>query len=197
MLNYAQFSSAKSIAKSKLMQAEVFDEEKVVKSFSKFRQDAAEVQDIVNETWLRVEYDNAKRQAVQGEQFRGYQEDADLYPYWVYRGVMDDREREEHVELEGKVFRIGDDEGDDVFPPADWNCRCSGDSCDSDYLRENKLTVATPEETKKYLENNVDPQFRYNPAVQGMLPKEGSYFDVAGDLNSLSAKNYDLDSDID
>jgi hypothetical protein len=131
-----------------------------------------------------------------GEQFRQMMEDKELYPYWVYKGMMDDRERPEHVELEGKVFRIGDPEGDSCWPPNDWNCRCEGESVDDDYLGEKGLKPVTSEEINKFLDEDVDEQFRSNPAVDGSLPSTGSYFDVMGSANEGNAGMFGMD-DID
>lgn len=194
MLNAAQFSAAKSAAEAKILQTALFDADKNFLPYSKFNDKAKEITNIFQETWLRVEYDMCKRQTVQGEAFRQMKADADLYPYWVYHGVMDDREREEHVEMEGLVFRIGDPAGDAVYPPADWNCRCSGDPVDDQYLEENNLRPLTNDEAEEVLNTKVDEQFRYNPAEQGMLPKTGSYFDVVGSANELDFKNFDLPS---
>ena len=132
-----------------------------------------------------------------GEQFRDFQADADLYPYWVYHGVMDGKEREEHVAMEGLVFRIGDSDGDFCYPPNDWNCRCSADAVDDDYLKENKLSALSNEEAKGYLDTDVDPQFRSNPAIQGSLPNTGSYFEVMGSANEGNASLFDLPRSID
>jgi SPP1 gp7 family putative phage head morphogenesis protein len=41
---------------------------------------------------------------------------------WQYVAVMDDRTREEHADLDGQLFPVG--EGAEVFPPWDFNCRC-------------------------------------------------------------------------
>lgn len=192
MLNTAQFSAAKSAAEGKLMQAQVFDEEGNVKSFSKFKKDATEISDISQETWLRVERDMCVRQAVQGESFRRMQDDSDLYPFWVYKGVMDDREREDHVELEDQVFRIGDPAGDACYPPNDWNCRCSGESIDEDEVGEKGYKVNSDSEASKLLEDNIDDQFRYNSAVQGTMPNTGSYFDAMGSANEGNTKLFHL-----
>jgi SPP1 gp7 family putative phage head morphogenesis protein len=192
MLNGAQFSAAKTAAEGKMLQSAVFDEENQVKSFSKYEKDAKEITDISQKTWLRVEYETCRRQAVQGEQFRQMQNDADLYPYWVYRGMMDDREREDHVEMEGLVFKIGDSAADDCFPPNDFNCRCSAETVDDDYLSENKLTTLSNDQAKQYRDDNVDEQFRYNAGVDGMMPSDGSYFDVLGSANDADYKTFDM-----
>ena len=170
----------------------MFDEEKKIKPYHKFKKDAKEITQIVDETWLRVENEMCKRQCVQSELFRQMKDDADLYPFWVYKGVMDDREREDHVELEDKVFKIGDPEGDACFPPNDWNCRCNGEAIDEDEVKDNEYKVLSNSEAKQFLDTDVDEQFRYNPANQGMMPNNGSYFKAMNSANSGNADLFDL-----
>lgn len=190
MLNAAQFSAAKSAAESKMLQSAIYNEDKTIKSYSQFAKDAQEITDISQKTWLRVEYEMCKRQTVQSEAFRQMQTDADLYPFWIYKGMMDDREREDHVEMEGQVFRIGDPAGDSCFPPNDWNCRCDGESADGDEIDEKGLSVNNNEQAKGFLDSDVDDQFRYNPAVQGPMPNNGSYFDATASANELNHTNF-------
>ena len=196
-LNSYQFSAAKSASEAKMLQAAVFDEKKAVKSFSQFKKDAQEICDIQQKTWLRVEREMCVRQAVQSEVFRSMQEDADLYPYWIYKGAMDSRERPEHVAMEGKVFKIGSPSGDACFPPNDWNCRCSGEAID-DNEKGNKKALSN-QEAKEILDRDVDEQFRYNPANEGMMPKTGSYFQALpnanqGNKNIFGLKNIEADN---
>lgn len=122
MLNSAQFSASKSVAVNKLMKEALFDEDGVRKGYSAFKRDAKEITDIVNSTWLRTEYDTSVRQAVAGQQFISYRENASIYPFWVYLETTSEHPREDHLELVGNVYRIGDPEGDMVFPPNGFNC---------------------------------------------------------------------------
>lgn len=186
MLNYTQFSAAKSLDQSKQLQAVLFNENGTVKGFSKFTKDAESIVHQQNEVWLRVEYDTARKQAVAADQWNDMVANSDYYPYWVYRGMMDSRERPDHVDLEGKTYRIGDAYGDSVFPPADFNCRCVGEPADD---RTAKY-VRTTNQAKSDLEKYVDEQFRYNPAKQGMLPKIGGYF--KDEINSANDFSYKL-----
>lgn len=192
MLNTAQFSAAKSFSEAKIMQSEVFDGQRL-KSFQEFSKDVNEIVDIQQQTWLRVEYDTCRKNAIAGSRWAQMMEGAALYPYWVWRGRMDKRERPEHVEMEGKVFRKGDPAGDKCFPPADWNCRCEGEDVDDLYLEENKVQPATPDEARELLDQHVAENFRYNPAQQGPLPNEHSYFDLFDNANMGSAKLFGLD----
>lgn len=198
--NLYQFSAARSVEKAKAMQAAVYDADGKLRSWSKFKDAADEIQHTQNKVWLRVERDNCARQAVMAQRFTDMREDADLYPYWRYSGRLDSRERPEHRALEGLIFRIGDYYGDSMFPPSDWNCRCTGVPCDDLYLRDRNRVVQSNDQARGWLEGIdpadgkpfVDPQFRYNPADQGMLPKVGDQFVDFKNANLGNADLFDI-----
>jgi SPP1 gp7 family putative phage head morphogenesis protein len=183
MLNAYQFSSAKSVTKTKLMQRAVYKSDGSLKPWNQFRDDAAKIQKTVNENWLRVERDMCARSSIMADKWADMIADADLYPYWIYSGRLDSRERPEHRALEGLMFRIGDPYGDAMCPPEDWNCRCRPLPKDDRYVRANNRSIQTDAQARAWLngvdENGkpfVDPQFRYNPYETGMMPHNGSYF---------------------
>lgn len=191
MLNTAQFSAAKSVSEGKLLQDAVFDGKRL-RSYQEYQKAAQDITDINQKTWLRVEYETCRRNAVSGSKFAQMQADADLYPYWIYIGRMDSRERPDHVALEKKVFRVGDPAGDACYPPNGWNCRCEGDPVDEYYLKDNNVRYVTNDEAKQLLQSDVEENFRYNAAVQGPLPNEHSYFDVFPDANHGSSNLFDM-----
>lgn len=43
-------------------------------------------------------------------------------PFWLYSAINDDRTREEHAALDGRVFRKDDSTARLLLPPASWNC---------------------------------------------------------------------------
>jgi SPP1 gp7 family putative phage head morphogenesis protein len=45
----------------------------------------------------------------------------DRFPLWQYSAIHDSRTRLSHLELDGRIFRVG--EG--PIPPIDYNCRCT------------------------------------------------------------------------
>lgn len=187
MTNIAQFSAAKSYSEARMLQDAVFDRAGKVRSYREFEREATSITDIQQKTWLRVEYETCRRNAISGSKFAQMQEDADLYPYWIYKGRMDGRERPDHVAMEGKIFRIGDPAGDACFPPNDWNCRCVGDPIDAAELERTGQRAQTDKEAKTLLEDNVDEQFRYNAATQGPLPNDHSYMDNFRSANEGNA----------
>ena len=48
-----------------------------------------------------------------------------LRPFWLYVTANDERVRDAHKELEGRVFEAGSAEGKAYFPPLGYNCRCT------------------------------------------------------------------------
>jgi SPP1 gp7 family putative phage head morphogenesis protein len=184
MQNAYQFSASRNQETTAKLQSAVFKDGQV-QSFNKFKRDAEQICNVENEVHLRVEYETCRTAAVGGERWRQIEKLKDYYPYWVYRGVMDNREREDHVELEGKVYRIGDKNGDQIFFPNGFNCRCDGVSIDDDRIEEEGLSIRTENEAAQDLKNNVDEQFRFNPAHQGMLPKKDVTNGNSWDANSF------------
>lgn len=194
ILNVVQFSAAKTVTEGKLMQAAIYKPNGTVRDFNTFEKECRKITTISNEIWLRVELESHKRQVVMGEQFSRMVADKEYYPYWIWVGRMDGRERQEHVEMEKKVFRIGDPAGDKCYPPADFNCRCDGEAVDDDYLRENGLAVLTGAEALKHLEENISEPFRMNPAIDGTMPRAGSYFEAIKSANDLNYQTFGLNS---
>lgn len=191
MLNNAQFSSAKSVAINGMMKTQLFDDKGVRKSFSAFKSDCKAITDISNDTWLRTEYDTSLRTAIAGEQFRSFKEDSDLYGWWLYLETTSAHPREEHLLLVGNVYKIGDPEGDDVFPPNGFSCSCGAEQVDEQYLKDNNKTPRTNDEAKEDLVNGVPEQFRFNPYKQGILPKEGhSYFNALPNANEADGSMF-------
>lgn len=195
MLNSAQFAAAKQAAENELLKkaAEIIDPEGNGRSYEKYKPIAENICARSKDTWLRVEYDTARNNAVSGAQFKRMQDDSEFYPIWRYKGAMDSRERPEHVEMEGIVFKIGDPAGDACFPPLDWNCRCVGIQEDARYLQQTGAQVQSNEQATALMEKNVAPEFRFNAANQGNLPKENhSYFEALGNANDANRSTFGL-----
>lgn len=192
MLNAYQFSAAKSVAVNGMMKSTLFDDKGVRKGYSAFKRDASAITDIVNDIWLRTEYDTSIRLAVAGDQFRQYKEDSDIYPYWVYLETTSAHPREDHLTLVGNIYKIGSPESDAVFPPGGWNCSCGSEQIDDQYLDEKGLIARTEEQASEDLKE-IDPQFRFNASTQGILPKEGhSYFQALSSANDADGNTFGI-----
>lgn len=192
-MNSTQFSASKSVAENKMMKELLFNEDGVRKGFSQYKRDCKEVVNIFQETWLRIEYDTAIGLAITGQQFISYRENKELYPYWIYLETNSANPRIEHLELVGNIYRIGDPEGDDCHPKNGFNCDCGSEQVDDQYLEDNGKSVLTNEEAKVSLEH-VDPQFRFNSANQGILPRQGhSYFQALSSANEANGDIFNID----
>jgi hypothetical protein len=192
MLNAYQFSAAKTASTQKTLQYLVYDSKKELKPFKDYYEDAEKVTNIVCDTWMRTEYDNASKCAVAGEEYQRFDSDKDLYPYWVFHTSSQHDKEDECDDLDGMVFQIGDDEGDRCFPPNHWSCQCVVEQADSDDVKENDYHFANDEDTQEFLRNSVDEDFRFNPGKQ-CLPNEGNYFDDLPSANDSNWKLFDVE----
>lgn len=178
MLNAFQFSAAKSVSELKTLQSLVFGKNGEKISFDEYKDQALKVVSQFNEQWLRVEYDMASRGAVMAEKWQSMWKDRDLYPNYIFRTRKDNRVRPEHAELEGKVFKLESAQGQEFYPPLDWNCRCTVEQTDEG-------TPLTADEAAKY-RDNIGPGFEGNVGIDGILPitKSGSsYFQALKNAN--------------
>lgn len=66
-------------------------------------------------------------------------------PYWRYRTVGDERVRETHRAMDGKIFPADDPIWDRWYPPNGFQCRCSVESLsEADMRREHREVDAAP-----------------------------------------------------
>ena len=58
------------------------------------------------------------------EQYRNLQEMKDVFPYWQYKTMGDEKVRSSHAALDGLILPADDPFWRDHYPPWEWNCRC-------------------------------------------------------------------------
>lgn len=94
--------------------------------------------------------------------YKAMTDNIDDRPYWMYNAVLDSNTRPSHRALHGKVFRADDPIWDKIYPPNDWNCRCSVIPLDDDDLKEMNLKpIKGSDELVKKI--NPGKGWDYNP----------------------------------
>ena len=192
MLNAYQFSAAKTASEAKALQYIVYNEKKELKPYEEFYKDAEKITDIVNDTWFRTEYDNCSRSAVMADEWRSLDENKDLYPYWVFHTTPEHAIDDDCDDMNEMVFRIGDDDSDNCFPPLHFNCQCYTEPADDADVEENNYHIASDEEAQEFLRNSVDEDFSFNPGIQGTMPNTGDYFEDLPNANKADWKLFDI-----
>ena len=118
--NLFHFSAAKTLAEVNELNR-LFRESK---GFNNFRKKAKGVTRVFNEQWLRTEYGTAVSVAESASTYRRLMAQTNVFPFWEYRTVGDNRVRQEHRDLEGVILPIEDPRWQKIMPPNGWNCRC-------------------------------------------------------------------------
>lgn len=94
------------------------------KSVKEFKIAAKQITDVFNDRWLESEYNTALLSAQATTTYYRLLSKIDLYPYWQYKTIGDDRVREAHAALDGLILPWNSPFWNKIFPPNDWNCRC-------------------------------------------------------------------------
>ena len=118
--NLFHFSASKTLAEVNELNR-LFRESK---GFDDFRKRAKGVTRVFNEQWLRTEYGTAVSVAESASTYRRLVAQANVFPFWEYRTVGDNRVRQEHRDLEGLILPTDDPRWKKIMPPNGWNCRC-------------------------------------------------------------------------
>lgn len=79
------------------------------------------------------------------------------FPAWQFMAILDDRVRDDHAMLDGKIFARDDTAN---FPPLDYNCRCVASPVDKAEFDEQGYAIDPPEDA-------AAPEFK-NTAVEGL-----------------------------
>lgn len=118
--NLYHFSAAKTLA-------EIQQLNQLYRSssgFEEYYQQAKELCGKYQKGWARTEYETARLTAESSANYQRLRAQTDLFPYWEYRTVGDERVREEHAELDGTILPANDPRWQKIYPPNGWKCRC-------------------------------------------------------------------------
>ena len=106
------------------MNSFLVDEKGKISSYSEFKRKVDVVHNKYNRNYLQAEYQTAKRSAQAVRQWKGFEDNQDLFPNLKYMTVDDDNVRLDHEKLHGVIKPVNDPFWDIHYPPNGWRCRC-------------------------------------------------------------------------
>jgi SPP1 gp7 family putative phage head morphogenesis protein len=163
-------------------------------SFEDFRKKAEGVTEVFNKTWLQTEYETAYLTAESSALFHRLAQQTDIFPYWEYRTVGDNKVRPEHRTLNGLILPANDPRWNKIWPPNGWKCRCyivprMASEVDVSKFAENRKTVDEYFKTPEW-KKNAAQGFDVNRAILGQVfTKNQMYINKFPDKASKLLKN--------
>jgi SPP1 gp7 family putative phage head morphogenesis protein len=122
--NLYSFSAAKSYQQLETMNSFLVDEKGKIRNYSAFKRKVDVVHKNYNKNYLQAEYQTSKRSAQASRKWKGFEENADLFPNLQYMTVGDSKVREDHNQLNGIIKPVNDPFWDTHYPPNGFRCRC-------------------------------------------------------------------------
>lgn len=155
------------------------DENGKIKSFERFRNDVAKINQRYNHNYLEAEYKQAVASAEMASKWDNFEPDSNRY-LLSYRTAGDSKTRPSHQALEGICLPKDDAFWDSYLPPNGWGCRCDVvEVLSKDYQKSDSnkaISIANDISNGKH-----DKIFRFNPAKEGRLfPDKHPYFGKKG-----------------
>ena len=118
--NIFHFSAAKTLAELRELQEAL----RKSRNYNDFAKRAKVITGKFNNRWQKTEYETALLTAESASNYRRLIKKYNIFPYWKYVTVGDDKVREEHRALDGVILPFNDKRWDKIFPPNGWKCRC-------------------------------------------------------------------------
>lgn len=202
--NTFQFSAAKSQAQVIHINSLLIDATGNLKNFTTFRNDVIKAGYEFNVNWLKTEYNTAQAGAQMAHLWQSLKEN----DYITYSTVGDDRVRPAHVVLDGFTAPPTDKIWNTIFPPNDWNCRCTVIPGLKDDVNKYKLEPETVKSLKvpTYFQRNVgntktlldaDGYLKYQTAIDKPRPSEPKKLQAVKNYGMQTAeelyKKYEFD----
>lgn len=119
--NIFHFSAAKTLAEVQ----ELNQAFRASANYNDFKNRAATITSTFNDKWQKTEYRTAIQVAESASNYRSLRSQTKLFPYWRYRTAGDGHVRPEHAALDNLTLPASDPLWRQIYPPNDWNCRCT------------------------------------------------------------------------
>lgn len=141
-----------------------------IRPFGEFRQEALQLDETYNQTWLQTEYETAVATAQMARKWQGFQQgNPDKY-YLKYSTVGDSLVRPQHQELDGITLPLDDPFWNSHTPPLGFKCRCT-------LVRVPRAgRAATPAADLSSLATTAAAGFGHNAAKTGVIFPEGRQY---------------------
>ena len=188
-----QFSAAKNWQQMRDLTLALKDENGKLREFTNFKEQAEQICEKYNETWLRTEYNLAVASSQNAARWVEFEKEATVIPYLQYQTVGDGNVRDSHAVLDGIVKRIDDPFWNIHYPPNGYNCRCEAiqilDGEKLATLEKDTPNVGIPEIFRTNLANtgliypkghpyyNDIPKAELRKAI-AYLPPKNTYIDI-------------------
>ena len=119
--------------------------------------------------WLRTNLNTAVASSYQGAQYTRLQDEImqKVYTFYQYKTAGDNKVRDEHQRLEGRVYPAGDPIWREIWPPNGWNCRCRVEPLTSEeaYGQNIERTAGADEVKQTVKESGIPKEFQRNPGM--------------------------------
>lgn len=183
--NIYKFSAAKSLAELEEFRAMMLNSDGTITDFITFRNRVAQAGYKFNETYLKTEYDTAYQSALMAHKWQVLSSTSD---YLEYTTAHDDRVRPEHAALDGLTLPVNSPVWNTIWPPVDWNCRCTVVPGVADNIKYTDAQAGR-------LGDFIEPYFRNNSGKTKTIYKDDHPYFIDANLkeHQLDAvKNYGL-----
>lgn len=123
--NLFEFSASKTEARLAAMSDLLIDKEKnQIRSFADFEKLASEKTKDYNKNWLESEYNLSIAVGQNSAQYHRFLAQKADFPFVEYQTAGDNKVRNQHQLLDGRIFNLNDPEAMKLWPPNGYNCRC-------------------------------------------------------------------------
>lgn len=193
--NIHVFSAFKNHSQTSDMVDLLKDANGQLRTFKEFQVEAQKIYQTYNQNWLRAEHTTAIRSGQMAVEWQSIQEDADLFPYLIYKTQEDSKVRLAHQNLNDVCKPVNDPFWDSFFPPNGWSCRC--------YV-ERAVECSGNRDYNPPSDTDIPQTFRHNagktteifgqehPYFQA-IPNEKQRTNLLKGTSELVYKNYDQD----
>lgn len=197
--NLFEFAAGKTESRLASMKRLLVDENNQIRPFSEFKELCQKEVEKFNKKWLEAEYNLSIAVGQNSAQYLRFMAEKDTVTSFVkYQTAGDDKVREAHKVLNGKIFNLSDKEAMDLYPPNGYGCRCEM----VQVLGEQKGKVTKGREAKMMLEGTDSKyrgsQFEINRGdLKQVFTKQQFYSDTKGlpkKLNEMTFDKYGLPS---